>query len=145
MEDLWNILVPLMVIGAIFVSVFAENRKNIENRKNAKKSTTDITQLTELLFGQLSKPAHKPKSESEVKQVPIMPSKQDMPGDNTQSVTTSSKNTLKRKEAKSTATTKVAVPQPESDIYNKKTDDMSDAMNDIRRAMIAHEILKRKF
>lgn len=129
MENFWDILAPILVIGGIFISVF------VENSKNAKKSVPDAQQFI----------ITPPKKAPEPEQTPDTPSKQDMPGDNAESMTVIPTKKPKQKKRKA-ADTQRSTPTPQdNDAYNQKSDEANNAMEDIRRAIIAHEILKRKF
>lgn len=129
MENFWDILAPILVIGGIFISVF------VENSKNAKKNIPDATQH----------PAKPPKHPSALKQALDISPKQDMPGDNIESATVQPTEKPKKKKKKAANTPQDSSVTPENDAYNQKNDETDNAMSDIRRAIIAHEILKRKF
>lgn len=124
MEDLWDILVPVMVIGGIFASVLTEKRKNIKKNMPTAQHLENI---------EAEQPVSPPQSYTHInndtpKSKKTSPQarhrrKQDMPGDNTGHITTQ-----------------------EDKAYSQDVAGEADnAMDDIRRAMIAHEILKRKF
>ena len=132
MDNFWDILVPVVVIGSIFLGVFAENRKNVKKPTPAPPPQAPgehIEPIQELFPDLIPTPTEpepkiieiqeqKPKRKAEKRQP-----KQDMPGDNTKRVT----------------------PQEDKAYSQEKSGEAGNAMDDIRRAVIAHEILKRKF
>ncbi|MBQ7942084.1 MAG: hypothetical protein IJ328_06740 [Muribaculaceae bacterium] len=142
MNDIWDILVPIMVIGGIFVSVFAENRKKSKtdvpipqpqrNRESEKIQNTEDSDLPcDLGIPQVFMSNESPdifKSEKSKDYFPPAPSPVDKQGKGG----------------------KVLFGQPlqqaEDDAYSEDTDKAGeDALSDMRRAVIAHELLKRKF
>lgn len=142
MNDIWDILVPIMVIGCVFVSVFKENRKNAKpdvsipqpqrSRESEKTQNTEDSDLPcDLGIPQVFMSKEIPeifKSEKTKEYFPPSPSPVD----------------------KQNKGGKVMFGQPlqqaEDDAYSVDTDKAGDdALSDMRRAVIAHELLKRKF
>lgn len=142
MNDIWDILVPIMVIGGIFVGVFAENRKKAKtdvpipqpqrNREPEKILNTEDSDLPcDLGIPQVFMSKESPgifKSEKSKEYFLPSPSPVDKQGKGG----------------------KVLFGQPlqqaEDDAYSEDTDKAGDdALSDMRRAVIAHELLKRKF
>ena len=133
MDNFWDILVPIVVIGSIFLGVFAENRKNVKKPTPSLPPQTPgehIEPVQELFPDLIPTPIEEPapKIIETPKQMPKRKTekrqpKQDMPGDNTKRVT----------------------PQEDKVYSQEQSGEAGNAMDDIRRAVIAHEILKRKF
>lgn len=126
MDDFWDIFVPILIIGSIFVGVFTENKKN------AKRAVPPQNQHNEVdIFAQN---ANVFDEETDViakeEGVSVFNHKKEQ--------------TPPRKTKKKVAEVK---PKQSEDAYAMlDTDsDASVAIEDARRAMIAHEILKRKF
>lgn len=121
MDNIWDILIPVFVIGGVMLSAFSERQK----KKAASKpippqmfSQTDTKMPKDTTSVSHSKPAQT-KTPPEPFLSPITHS----------------------------PSPKVATSIKKNNAYSKQGDEgeAAEAMDDIRRAIIAHEILKRKF
>lgn len=115
MGGLEEIIVPMVIAGIVFFSIFAEIRNQAKLRaNNAPKQKPAPLQKPIIIEAEEKLP-------QEEKKRKVVPNLQ-LQGD-------------------------VTVPSPVKDVAYEtdKDSEAGDAMEDIRRAVIAHEILKRKF
>lgn len=122
MDNIWDILIPVFIIGGVMLSAFSERQKkqvvSTPTPPPQKVNPTDIKQSKDVTSAPLSEPAQTKKSPK-----PFLSPITHSPSP------------------------KVTKATKKDNAYAKKGDEgeAAGAMEDVRRAIIAHEILKRKF
>ena len=139
MGELWDILVPILIIGCVILSAFADNAKkrrkptkpiapplpDTENDEEIGTFEEQIRQLQKQFFPEMQQEPQKP---VQVKaEAPKKPKKQPKP------LPVEGERAIKTEQ------------NAGDDAYTVMQSDAGVAVEDLRRAIVAHEILKRKF
>ena len=129
MGDIWNILVPVVVIGGIFLSVIAENKKKVaQSGMPSQKPTQRPFDFDDILksLENMAKPEQKD-APVPAKKKPVAPA------------------FVEGERAIKQQPTKVVTPPDTADYNKSSASEQETTIGDLRSAIIAHEILKRKF